>query len=428
MINLENNSGESMVRYRGVAADPHATAEKFAEIVGQMGYKTKVIRTIASSRVEFKKGLLGRQYYLIFRRIGDDLLVEGPISKDIIQALDDAVLSCSSNPAAFKPFHEAMQEEAAAMVGRLGQIFGRVIPTPTQPTPPSPPPAQPPPRPKLEACPNCGAPLRYDPEEIIVTCSYCGYTINVTGEEIRRHSMLPLLISGAEAIKIAKEYAAKSIFVTKKATEEAEWGDVRLYWVPLWLYTVNVRGYVVGRKALIATRDTKKQVLQEIGTGLIGAALSSAFGGFGRAISKGLQSREERAEVSETLDVPVIARKSAMFQLEAGKWRVPVEKKEPYRKAVQGEVLGAELTEREAREKAVSEALATIRSRYTVLLRFDVDAQVLGEGELIHAPFWFIKYTMKGKEYAVVVDACSGQVVAGKRPWLPPLRKGGKIA
>jgi len=33
---------------------------------------------------------------------------------------------------------------------------------------------------------------------------------------------------------------------------------------------------------------------------------------------------------------------------------------------------------------------------------------------------------MKGREYAVVVDGCSGQVVSGKRPWLPPLRKGGK--
>jgi len=417
-----------MVKYKGVAADPHLTAERFAEAIKQMGYKTKIIKTVASSRVEFKKGFLGRQGYLIFRRIGDDLLVEGSFSKDIIQALDDAVLSCASNPAAFKPFHEAMQEEAAAALNRLGQIFGRVIPTPTRPTPPPPPPppTQPAPRPKLEACPNCGAPLRYDPEEIIVTCSYCGYTINVTGEEIRRHSMLPLLISGADAIKIAKDYAAKSIFVTSKAAEEAEWGDVRLYWVPLWLYTVNVKGYVVGRKALIATRDTKKQVFQEVGVGLLGAALSSAFGGFGRAISKGLQAREERAEISETLDVPVIARKSAMFQLEAGKWRVPVEKKEPYRKAVQGEVLGAELTEKEAREKAISEALATIRSRYTVLLRFDVDAQVLGEGELVHAPFWFIKYIMKGREYAVVVDGCSGQVVSGKRPWLPPLRKGGK--
>jgi len=419
-----------MVRYRGVAADPHVTAERFAEIIRQMGYKTKIVRTVTSSRVEFKKGFFGREYSLVFRRIGDDLLVEGSFSKDVIQALDDAVLSCSSNPSAFKPFHEAMREEAAAALSTFGQLFGKIIPTPTQPTPPPPPPAapQPPPKPKLEACPNCGAPLRYDPEEIIVTCSYCGYTINVTGEEIRRHSMLPLLVSGAEAIKIAKDYVAKSIFVTKKAAEEAEWGDVRLYWVPLWLYTVNVRGYVVGRKALIATRDTKKQVLQEVGVGILGAALSSAFGGFGRAVSRGLQARQEKAEISETLDVPVIARKSAMFQLEAGKWRVPVEKKEPYSKAVQGEVLGAELTEKEARQKAVSEALATVKSRYTVLLRFDVDAQVLGEGELVHAPFWFIKYTMKGREYAVVVDGCSGQVISGKRPWLPPLRKGGKVA
>ncbi len=222
--------------------------------------------------------------------------------------------------------------------------------------------------------------------------------------------------------------AAKSVLVTKKMAQRAEWGEVRLYWTPVWPFTVNARGSVVGRRALVATRDTKKQVLQEVGTGLLGAALSSAFGGFGRAVSRGLQAREEGAEISETLDVPVIAGKPAMFQLEAGGWRVPVERKETRRKAVQGEVLGAELAEREARGKAVSEALATVRSRYTVVLRFDVDARTIGEGELVHAPFWFIKYAISGREYAVVIDACSGQVVSGGGPWLPPMRRRGGAA
>ncbi|RLE73972.1 MAG: hypothetical protein DRJ56_08330, partial [Thermoprotei archaeon] len=109
-----------MVRYRGVAADPFATADRFAELLRQAGYKVKVHRTVASSRVEFKKGMFGRQYSAVFRRIGDDLLVEGAIPGDVVQMLDDAVLSCSSNPAAFKPYAEIVKEEAARMLGQLG--------------------------------------------------------------------------------------------------------------------------------------------------------------------------------------------------------------------------------------------------------------------------------------------------------------------
>ena len=419
-----------MFRYQGVRANHRDVAERFAQILSDMGYKTRVRHSVVSSRIFFKKGFFGKERSIVLRSIGEDLTVEGDVIGEIIQALDDAVLSCSANPSAFKPLRETMMEQARKMmtaIPGLGKLFGAPTPPPQQPSP-QPQPVRPTPKPakpKLEACPNCGAPLRYDPEEIIVTCPYCGFTINVTGEPIKRHSMLPLLVSGADALRIAKDYVAKGIFTTRGMAERAEWSEFRLYWVPVWLYTVNVRGYVVGRRALVATKDTKAQILQEVGLSVLSSMIGGMFGRTGRAVERGLErAREERTEISETLDVPVVARKSAMFQLEPGKWKVPIDKKQPYTKAVEGEVLGVEIGEEAAREKARSEALAIIRSRYTTVLQFEVDAQVLGEGELMHVPFWFIKYTMGGKEYAVVVDACSGQVVAGQRPWLPPIRRG----
>ncbi len=68
-----------------------------------MGYKTKVRHSVVSSRVFFKKGFFGkvRSIVLILRSIRDDLTVEGDVVGEIIQALDDAVLSCSANPSVF---------------------------------------------------------------------------------------------------------------------------------------------------------------------------------------------------------------------------------------------------------------------------------------------------------------------------------------
>lgn len=41
---------------------------------------------------------------------------------------------------------------------------------------------------------------------------------------------------------------------------------------------------------------------------------------------------------------------------------------------------------------------------------------VLGEAELVHAPVWFIHYTLKGENYVKGVDGCEGKVLGGGRP------------
>jgi len=38
---------------------------------------------------------------------------------------------------------------------------------------------------------------------------------------------------------------------------------------------------------------------------------------------------------------------------------------------------------------------------------------------MIYAPWWFTEYRMGGRSFSVIVDACSGSVIAGQRPWLP---------
>lgn len=56
---------------------------------------------------------------------------------------------------------------------------------------------------------------------------------------------------------------------------------------------------------------------------------------------------------------------------------------------------------------------------YITMTRFNVGAYPIGEPELIYAPWWLIEYRVGGRSYSVIVDASCGQVVAGRRPWIP---------
>jgi len=127
----------------------------------------------------FKKGFFGKERSIVLRRIGDDLTVEGDVVGEIIQALDDAGLSCSANPSAFKPLRETMMEQTRRMMAAipgLGKLFCAPTPPPQQQPPPQPQPVGPTPkpaRPKLEVCPKCGA---VNPAGAKF-CTNCGYKI-----------------------------------------------------------------------------------------------------------------------------------------------------------------------------------------------------------------------------------------------------------
>jgi hypothetical protein len=34
----------------------------------------------------------------------------------------------------------------------------------------------------------------------------------------------------------------------------------------------------------------------------------------------------------------------------------------------------------------------------------------------VHAPVWFVHYTLKGENYVIAVDGCEGKVLGGGRP------------
>jgi len=218
---------------------------------------------------------------------------------------------------------------------------------------------------------------------------------------------------------------AKGVFITRGMAERAEWGAIALRYVPVWAVTVQLQGEVWGERALVKAKSVGAKIAQEVALEALGGVLSGFLGrGAGRAVA----DRWTRTVISEAMDVPVVARKAAAFQPDPGAFKLPLERKEPFRKTDE-EVLNVEISAQAAVEKARAIALDEVKARFTTIARFNVWATPIGEPELIYVPWWFIEYRMAGRSYAVIVDGCTGKVIAGQRPWLPVrIRKKGGVS
>ncbi len=387
------------------------------EYIKQTGWNVKkAIPGQNSFMFELKKGFFDKAVIKV-RGVPQDVYVEIEGPQDLMDITEQALANSCDNPAALIGWKEQAKQQAMEFAKGLAGGIQPQVPSahaPSQPPSPAPKPAAP----KLEACMHCGGPLTYNPEEVLVICNYCGYVNNTTGEQPPRYSMLPVIINGSQAMEIAKDHVAKGILVTRGMAERAEWGSIVLRYVPNWTVTVQLEGDVEGKKALIKTKDTKKQVAQEVAMQAIGGALGSIFGGAGKGAGKAISDRTERMSISEAMDVSVVARKAPAYQPDAGALKIPLDKKEPFKKTGE-ETLNVEINVKEATERAKGLALQELRSRYTFVSRFSVGAYPAGEPELIYSPWWFIEYRMGGRSFSVIVDACNGSVIAGQRPWLP---------
>jgi hypothetical protein len=400
-------------RYREIGARLETLRETLPDYVKQEGWSVKkLVPGQTSFMFELKKGFFDKAVIKV-RGVPEDVYVEVDGPEGLMDMVEQALANSCANPAAIigwkeQAKHQAMEFAKASAAAQVS--VSAPAPTPT----PAPKPAAP----KLETCMHCAAPLTYDPEEVLVICNYCGYINNTTGEQPPRYSMLPVVVNGSQAMEIAKDHVGKGILVTRGMAERAEWGSIVLRYVPNWAVTIQLDGDVEGKRALIKTKDTTGKVAQEVAIQAIGGALGGLFGGAGRGAGRAIADRTERMSVSEAMDVSVVARKAAEFQPDAGAYKIPLDKKEPFRKTGE-ETLNVEISDKVAAERAKSLALQELRARYTFVSRFSVGANPVGDSELIYSPWWFIEYRMGGRSFSVIIDACSGSVIAGQRPWLP---------
>ena len=395
-------------QYKDLNVNVTAFQKTFRAYVTQAGWQVKdEVADQVTATFTLKKGLLNTTTVKV-RGTPQDLFVELIGASAVMDLVEQAVAASCEKPTSIIGWRDQSRLRSPVSSQPISQPPQQTPSTVQQPV-------VKPPVPKLEACLHCGAPITYNPEEYLIICEYCGFINNPSGEQPPRYSMLPICFAGTKILDIAKNHVAKGIFITKNMVNQAEWGSIILRYVPNWVMTMQLRGSLHGDRALIKTKDATAQVAQDFAMRALGGVLSGMGKSSGRTIQ---QHQPVTHSINEALDVFVVARRSAAFQPDVGVQKIPLDKKEPFQK-VSDETLNVELSPVEALEKARSLALDDVHARYLSVSNFNVTATPVGDPELIYTPWWFLEYKMGGVSYSLIIDACAGNVIAGKRPWLP---------
>ncbi len=267
-------------------------------------------------------------------------------------------------------------------------------------------------------CPSCGAPIKPEFGDTVITCDYCGSSVTLGGagwKEIQRHTMLPLKVADqAAALATARSHVNEGFF-HRKFFEESTIVETKLTFVPFWVVPASA-----------STTYTYQAVAASVGAtvGTIAAAeiLGSALGGRrGRGvpvipIMTGPVVNPTRSEtISGQYEYPVVAVKS-MTQYQPKDYQFQLTERAPFdRKSIPGgtAVLNGDLPEEAARlaAKAYVEQLQSeiVHKKHSVVSNIASRVEI-SEGELLHVPIWYITLDHKGQREPVLVDANANRV------------------
>jgi hypothetical protein len=235
-------------------------------------------------------------------------------------------------------------------------------------------------------CSHCGAPISFEPGEIIATCKYCGYTVVIeTGKAFTfEHSMLQNKYDLTEIEETIKNWMRAGFLKPSDLARKSKITEKTLIYVPFWVVSVEAESDYKG----IFERITPPVV--------------------------------KEGKIEKKYDWLVLARKATKFPTR--EYDVPLTGKVTYdfRKIEAfAKVLNSEIEKNEAAGLAKQQ----IEEHHRYLAQQDVDRIIEMKNEIkidqtvyLHAPMWFVKYEYKDKAYQLLIDGATGTVIKGDIP------------
>jgi hypothetical protein len=235
-------------------------------------------------------------------------------------------------------------------------------------------------------CSHCGAPIAFEPGEILATCKYCGFTVVIeTGQTFTyEHSLLLNKYDPTQVEEQIREWMRGGFMKPSDLARKAKIAEKELIYLPFWVVSVEARSSYKG----IFERITP-------------------------AVAK-------EGAIEKDYDWLVLARKATEFPTR--EYEVPLEGKIAFDfRRIEGfaKVFNSEIDKTEAEEQAKAE----IENNHRFLAQQDVDKIIEMRTEIkveetvyLHAPIWFIKYDYKGKTYQLILDGSTGSVIRGDIP------------
>lgn len=235
-------------------------------------------------------------------------------------------------------------------------------------------------------CSNCGAPISFEPGEIIATCKYCGYTVVIeTGKAFTfEHSMLSNKYDETEIEEPVETWMRTGFLKPSDLAKKSKIIEKNLVYIPFWVVSIDAESIYKG----IFERITPPIV--------------------------------KEGKIKKKYNWLVLARRATVFPTK--EYDVPLEGKISYDfRTVESfaKVLNSEIDKNEAVELAKQE----IEAHHRYLIQQDVDRIIemktkvdVNQTVYLHAPVWFTKYEYKGKTYQLLVDGATGTTIKGDIP------------
>jgi hypothetical protein len=264
----------------------------------------------------------------------------------------------------------------------------------------------------------------------LVVCEYCGAVTTMgaggAAQVIQKHFMLTNRLNNETAMESGGKWLNKGIF-RRKVAERSELGQVTLRYVPYWIVPTSVVADFQGMKnsgvgggtGMMMHGDGKQKAA---GAALFALSIAAAAANQNRNVNVSQpQPVRVRDRIQLQRNIPVVAvRGYAQYQPEDG-FTFELQNKMNFDKRQTGgvDVQSGDISEGEA--KAQAAALAHKFAEREAKKRVDTleSIQVYPttyDGELLHAPVWFMEYEHKGKKMFILIDGGSGQVMNGERP------------
>jgi DNA-directed RNA polymerase subunit RPC12/RpoP len=235
-------------------------------------------------------------------------------------------------------------------------------------------------------CSHCGAPIEFNPGEIIATCRYCGFTqVIKTGEAFElEHSMIFNEYKPEQIDELVRTWMRGGFLKPGDMARASQIMEKNLIYLPFWVVSVVVTSTYKGVFERLTPPVTKE------------------------------------GKIEKKYNWLVLARKATDFPTR--EYEVPLEGKIPYDfRRIEGfaKVLNSEIE----RDEAIEAAKQQIENLHQFLIKQDVDKIIemktdfdLGDSVYLHAPVWFIVYEYKRERYRILLDGATGAVIKGDIP------------
>ncbi len=281
-------------------------------------------------------------------------------------------------------------------------------------------------------CPGCGAPIKPQFGEMVVTCEYCGSSVSLSTDGWRgvdKHSMLPLKYATKEdGLSLVRNIMDKGL-LRKHLEEESVNEEMTLSVVPYWIVPVSARTAYTAVDAAaevgsIATTAALFGLMggafggggrnSGFGTGMMEGAMfgGMAMGGFGGGGNNTIRSYSMDANYQ----FPVIAMK-ALAEYQPKEYAFALQQRVPFSTSAIpkfARILNGDVGEDTAKSNAKTAVdqlqSAKAHKQHHMVQKIKTEMDV-SDPELMHVPVWFARFSHKGKKIIVVLDANSGGVI-----------------